>query len=176
MTLAAVLAACAGFEQPPIDAPINAAKWQAAPYRPVPPIIDAARALFARHNVEDIVDARAGAVSLASTSAAIREALDQARETQQRVVLFVTGVPSAGKTLCGLNACFGAAEDILRATFLTGNPSLVHVLREALVRDAVRGGMERRVARQRMDGVIQACPGFATATLRTGIRRRNAWW
>ena len=72
MTLAAVLAACAGFEQPPIDALINAAKWQAAPYRPVPPIIDAARALFARHNVEDIVDARAGAVSLASTSAAIR--------------------------------------------------------------------------------------------------------
>jgi hypothetical protein len=142
------------------DPVIDPRLWQAAPYRPVPPIIEAARSLYARHNVEEIVDARAGAVSLASTSAAIREALLHAQAGSRRVVLFVTGVPGAGKTLCGLNACFGAADDALRATFLTGNPSLVHVLREALVRDAVKGGMDKRAAAQRMSGVIQKLPSF----------------
>jgi hypothetical protein len=142
------------------DPSIDPRKWQTAPYRPVPPIIEAARSLYARHNVENIVDARAGAVSLASTSAAIREALQQAQTQARRVVLFVTGVPGAGKTLCGLNACFGAAEDALRATFLTGNPALVHVLRAALVRDAVVRGMAKRAAEQQMSGVIQKLPNF----------------
>ncbi len=139
---------------------IDPTTWRTAPYRPVPPIIEAARSLYASHNVEDIVDARAGTVSLARTSDAIRSELEKARSTQRHLILFVTGVPGAGKTLCGLNACFGAAEDALRATFLTGNPSLVHVLREALVRDAVARGMDRRAAKQRMDGVIQSLPAF----------------
>jgi hypothetical protein len=37
---------------------------------------------------------------------------------------------------------------------------LVHVLREALVRDAAGRGMGRRAAQQRMEGVIQALPRF----------------
>ena len=155
-TLAAVLAAC----DDPSAPRIIAAQWQSAPYRPVPPIIEAARSLYARHNVEDIVDARAGQISLATTSAALRDALVRAQTHRRRVVVFVTGVPGAGKTLCGLNACFGAADDALRATFLTGNPSLVHVLREALVRDAVAGGMKRQAAKQRMEGIIQSLPKF----------------
>jgi hypothetical protein len=162
MLLGAILSGCGDAAR------IDPVAWQAAPYRPVPPIIEAARSLYARHNVEDIIDARAGVVSLATTSAAIREALDRAQVTRQRVVLFVTGVPGAGKTLCGLNACFGAADDALRATFLTGNPSLVHVLREALVRDAVGGGMDRRAAQQRMSGVIQKLPDFRDRYVRHG--------
>jgi hypothetical protein len=141
-------------------APIDPAAWMAAPYRPVPPIIEAARLLYSRHRVDDILDASAGVESLARTSTAIRAALQAAQGAKRHTVLFVTGVPGAGKTLCGLNACFGAAEDDLRATFLTGNPSLVHVLREALVRDAVAQGQNRRVAEQRMQGIIQALPAF----------------
>jgi hypothetical protein len=147
-------------QAPGNQARIDPQAWQAAPYCPVPPIIEAARTLYARHSVENILDARAGAVSLAITRAAIREALDQAQAQQRHIILFVTGVPGAGKTLCGLNACFGAADDALRATFLTGNPSLVHVLREALVRDAVARGQNRRAAEQRMQGVIQSLPAF----------------
>ena len=75
------------------------------------------------------------------------------------IVLFVTGIPGAGKTLCGLNAAFGAADGA-RATFLTGNPTLVHVLREALARDAIENGLDRRVARQQMESAIQALPRF----------------
>ena len=47
--------------------------------------------------------------------------------------VFVTGIPGAGKTLCGLNVVFGADTG---AAFLTGNLPLVHVMREALARDA----------------------------------------
>ena len=55
------------------------------------------------------------------------------------LILFITGIPGAGKTLCGLDTIFGT-EDAGRGTYLTGNPTLVHVLREALTRDAVGAG------------------------------------
>jgi hypothetical protein len=51
-------------------------------------------------------------------------------------------------------------EGDARATFLTGNPALVHVLREALARDAIGRGADRRAARQQMEGAIQALPRF----------------
>ena len=39
-------------------------------------------------------------------------------------ILFVTGIPGAGKTLCGLNVVFHATTG---AAFLTGNLPLVNV-------------------------------------------------
>ncbi len=138
---------------------VDVAGWSAAPYRPVPGIVDAARTLYARNSVADIAAAGAEARNLRETTQAILVACHDARTQGHHVVLFVTGTPGAGKTLCGLNVVFGAARED-RATFLTGNPTLVHVLREALVRDAVAGGMELRGARQRMRGAIQALPHF----------------
>jgi hypothetical protein len=140
-------------------APIDAPAWRDAPYRPVPSIIEAACMLYARHGVEDIKAARAGTENLTVTTDAILDAIAAARAEARRVILFVTGIPGAGKTLCGLNAAFGGG-DAARATFLTGNPSLVHVLREALARDAIAAGANARVARQDMEGVIQALPRF----------------
>ena len=55
----------------------------------------------------------------------------EAREAGERVVVFVTGIPGAGKTLCGLNVVFGETRRDGTA-FLTGNAPLVAVLREAL--------------------------------------------
>ncbi len=72
-------------------------------------------------------------------------------------MLFVTGIPGAGKTLCGLNAVFGATTD---AAFLTGNLPLVHVMREALARDAHEQGRSLRVARQETEAAIQPLIGF----------------
>jgi len=133
--------------------------WEQAPYRPVPNIIDAARLLFDRHDVAEIASARADSLNLTRTAEAIRRHLHQAHEAAQRIVLFVTGIPGAGKTLCGLNASFGTAAQT-GAAFLTGNPTLVHVLREALVRDAIRRGERRGDAEHRMKGLIQALPRF----------------
>jgi hypothetical protein len=136
----------------PLCPPLDPQQWQAAAYRPIPSLIEAARMLYARHSVAEIAASHATAENLRATRAAITAAVAQARSARQPAIVFVTGIPGAGKTLCGLDAAFAG-----EAAFLTGNPSLVHVLREALARDA---GGSLRMARQRMEAVIQALPAF----------------
>ncbi|MDJ0387895.1 DUF2075 domain-containing protein [Roseomonas sp. E05] len=135
--------------------PLDAAAWMGAAYRPVPTIIEAAQRLFDRHGVEEIATARADTANLDRTTAAIRRAIAQARETEQRVVVFVTGIPGAGKTLCGLNLVFGTAAEA-GAAFLTGNAPLVAVLRGALERDAAtRQGRAPRQPRREARTLLQ---------------------
>ncbi len=143
-----------GFPAVP-DAP-SPSSWAMAPYRPVPALVEAACLLYARHDVTALTLAQAGRGGLARTAAAVAEAVGRAQANRQNCVVFVTGQPGAGKTLCGLDLAFAQPG----TAFLTGNPTLVHVLREALVRDAAGRGMARRAAQQRMDGVIQALPRF----------------
>jgi len=59
-----------------------------------------------------------------------------ARERRRKAIVFVTGVPGAGKTLVGLNVAtrHGSRDDAAHAVFLSGNGPLVAVLREALAR------------------------------------------
>jgi Uncharacterized conserved protein (DUF2075) len=139
--------------------PLDAKAWLRAEYCPVPTIVDAACMLYAKHNVADIRTARADAINLRATSDAILAEVELARASEKRLILFVTGIPGAGKTLCGLNTIFGG-EGAGRGTYLTGNPTLVHVLREALTRDAVDCGSKRRDARRETVGAIQALPKF----------------
>jgi len=138
---------------------LDADAWLRAPYRPVPTIIDAACMLYAKHNVAEIRAARSDSYNLNLTTTAILQEIAWARTAGQRIILFVTGIPGAGKTLCGLNTIFGV-EDAGRGTYLTGNPTLIHVLREALTRDAVDLGAQRSDARRKMLSVIQALPKF----------------
>jgi hypothetical protein len=120
--------------QPEPASPLEPAAWITAPYKPVPTIIEAAARLFSRNSVADIAEARADTDNLTRTTAAIQHALEEARVREERVVIFVTGVPGAGKTLCGLNIVFGEHRREGTA-FLTGNAPLVAVLREALACD-----------------------------------------
>jgi hypothetical protein len=137
--------------------PLDSGAWEVAPYRPVPTIVEAATMLYNRHGVGDIAAARADVGNLGRTTTAIRQRIDAARSAARHEVLFVTGIPGAGKTLCGLNAVFGA---VTGAAFLTGNLPLVHVMREALVRDAHERGRSLRVARQETESAIQPLIGF----------------
>ena len=138
---------------------LDAEAWLAAEYCPVPTIVDAACMLYAKHGVAEIREARSEAINLRATTDAILAEIERARADGQRLALFVTGIPGSGKTLCGLNAVFGA-EDESRGTYLTGNPTLVHVLREALTRDAVARGAARGDAGRKMKSAIQALPTF----------------
>ena len=140
-----------------------AVDWDAAAYRPVPALTEAACTLFNRHGASELLAARAPGDALNRTRAAIRRYVEEAQQRSQRTVVFVTGAPGAGKTLCGLDAAFAG-----RGAFLTGNPALVHVLREALVRDAAGRGMEPRAARQRMKAVIQELRDFRDHGLGAG--------
>jgi hypothetical protein len=137
--------------------PLDMHAWEAAPYRPVPTIVEAATMLYNRHGVADIAQARADVGNLTRTTDAICRAIDVARNDLRHVILFVTGIPGAGKTLCGLNAVFHATTG---AAFLTGNLPLVHVMREALARDAHEQGGSLRMARQKTESAIQPLMGF----------------
>ncbi len=140
-------------------------RWAQAPYRPVPGLMEAACHLYARHDVARLLLAGAAHHDLVRTRAAVDAVLTHAEATGTRHILFVTGAPGAGKTLCGLDTAFtrgtpGPKGTGARAAFLTGNPALLHVLRAALVRDAAARGLVARAARQRIEAVIQPLHAF----------------
>ena len=123
-----------------IDAvPIDANEWVSSPYQPTPTIIEAAQSLYSRHSVEAISRHDAGARNLAITSKRVEELIEKAARDSEKHIIFVTGVPGAGKTLVGLNVATKKRDEHQQthAVFLSGNGPLVAVLREALTRDEV---------------------------------------
>jgi hypothetical protein len=83
--------------------PIDPDRWSRGNYRPTPTIIEAAKALYANHTVDEIARNDAEAVNLHVTSRRVEELIDEARAHSRKLICFVTGVPGAGKTLVGLN-------------------------------------------------------------------------
>ena len=154
-TLASLLHAIAA--QLPRTA-IDIDAWELAPYRPIPNIVEAATMLYAKHGVADIKATRAEIHNLTNTTDEILSTVARTRQDGGHVILFVTGIPGAGKTLCGLNAVFGAETG---AAFLTGNLPLVHVLREALALDAAKnGGKTLSAERRKAKSAIQPLTAF----------------
>ena len=149
-----------------MPARINMNDWEAAPYRPVPTIVDAARTLYGRHGIADIRAARADVGNLTRTTDAIIDAVAHAKRNLHHTIVFVTGIPGAGKTLCGLNTVFATDAG---AAFLTGNFPLVYVMRAALERDARAQGRNIRMARQETKSAIQPLMGF----LRDNLKRHE---
>ncbi len=142
------------------------AGWAAAPYRPVPGLMQAACDLFARHDAAALLLTSSGRGTLERTRAAIAAAASTAEATCAKHLVFVTGAPGAGKTICGLEFAFGRGRD---AVFLTANPALLHVLRAALVQDATGRGLARSAARQRVHAVVQPLHGFRDQYARDGV-------
>ena len=142
-------------------APIDAVAWSRSPYQPTPTIIEAARALYSRHSVEDISRHDAGARNLTVTSQRIDELIDEARDTRTKTIVFVTGVPGAGKTLVGLNVATKKYDRSqgTHAVFLSGNGPLVAVLREALTRDALKR-LGDAATRERKSDIKQEVKAF----------------
>jgi hypothetical protein len=158
-------------------APIDALVWAQGDYRPTPTIIEAAQALFRGHAVAEISRSGAGAENLTRTTEAIDAVIARCEAQGEKAILFVTGVPGAGKTLAGLNiACsrMDAAQGA-PATFLSGNGPLVEVLREALVRDRRRRQREpvpgdpdlRYLANREPDAFVQNVHKFRDDQLRS---------
>jgi Schlafen group 3, DNA/RNA helicase domain len=147
--------------------------WSRAPYHPTPTIIEAAQALYSRHSVDAIARHDAGAQNLQVTSTRVEAIIEDARRRSRKVIVFVTGVPGAGKTLVGLNIATHKRGDApTHAVFLSGNGPLVRVLSEALARDEVarrrrRKDMTRKgVIQQAIKAFIQNVHHFRDAGLR----------
>lgn len=154
---------------------IDGASWVSAPYRPTPTIVEAARALYGRHSVDAISRNDAGARNLTATSSKIESVIESAVQEKFKAIVFVTGVPGAGKTLVGLNVATHRRreEEVTHAVFLSGNGPLVEVLREALTRDelarrkaAGQGARKGRVALE-VKAFIQNVHHFRAEGVRT---------
>ena len=115
--------------------------WIISPYTPTPTIIEAARALYENHSVEDITRHEADKVSTDRTINYILQVIEQSKVQKKKSICFVTGVPGAGKTLVGLDVAIkqtyknGEHDKENGAVYLSGNGPLVAVLTEALARD-----------------------------------------
>jgi hypothetical protein len=153
---AAITLGLQALEGPPLDAH----DWEAGRYSPTPNIIEAARALYADHSVENISRSDAGALNLRKTSRTIDQIIDDAKRRQRKAICFVTGVPGAGKTLVGLDVAtrHRDEESELHSVFLSGNGPLVAVLREALARDYVarRAAEGKRVTKGEARRIVSA--------------------
>ncbi len=151
---------------PPHDIAIEA--WESAPYRPVPTIIEAARALYAKHGVAEIKSARADTTNLSRTTTSILNFVKQAKDEQKYIIVFVTGIPGAGKTLCGLDIVFSTEVE---GTFLTGTLPMVYVLKAALAEDAAHAGRRSsRTTRHESKAKIESITSF----LRDNMARTEA--
>ena len=114
---------------------INYSNWNNSEYLPTPTIIEAAQHMFAGQDVAEISRSHAGSENLTETTKSIIEAIKQAKEHNQKIICFITGVPGAGKTLAGLKIVHSIDENSGKGIFLSGNGPLVKVLSEALAQD-----------------------------------------
>lgn len=121
------------FERPAFSAD----EWINSLYMPTPTIIEAAKALYNGHHVEDISRNDASAINLSNTTNTINQIIDFSKSNNRKSICFITGVPGAGKTLAGLNISVERQriDTNEHAVFLSGNWPLVAVLQEALARD-----------------------------------------
>jgi len=176
-SLSEVLKALAGLSYG--DA-LNAEVWAKSPYSPTPTIIQAAQALYAEHSVDAISRHDAGAKNLSKTSRAVADIVESSRSRNKKSIVFVTGVPGAGKTLVGLNIATQKInpEDPSHAVFLSGNGPLVDVLVEALTRDEVlrKKSLGYRVRKaeikQKVKAFIQNVHHFRDAGIRDAAENR----
>ena len=136
-------------------------KWSISPYSPTPTIIEAARALYENHSVEDITRHEADKVSTDTTIAYIMDVIERSKAQHERSICFVTGVPGAGKTLVGLDVAIKQKSNVgeddreNQAVYLSGNGPLVAVLTEALALDNKRKcdakGQKKRLSDSRIE-------------------------
>lgn len=123
-------------------------------YAPLPSLVAAARLLFENLPLPFVRRAASAGVHRAVES--VLALARAARERRERILVLLTGVPGAGKTLVGLQVAHSAAlEEGYRvearsrrgapATFLSGNGPLVQVLQQALQSKAFVQDMHRYI-------------------------------
>lgn len=132
--------------------------WIISPYAPTPTIIEAARALYENHSVDDITRHEADKVSTDTTIAYILEVINKSKVNKEKSICFVTGVPGAGKTLVGLDVAvkqtYQGGDNPVEdegAVYLSGNGPLVAVLNEALAKDNYQKCRERNENKKMTD-------------------------
>ena len=126
------------------DEEIDVEAWYNSPYCPTPTIIEAAVTAYRDHTVEHIARSEAGQDDIDACENEIQKIISETRSKGGKSIIFVTGVPGAGKTLVGLDLASKnlSVEDNTKAVYLSGNGPLISVLRRALVLNSVERAKE----------------------------------
>lgn len=137
--------------------------WCASSYRPIPGIIETTVSLFNKHNSADIKESLADRDAIDTAIETIKDLVREARDTKQRTLCLLTGVPGAGKTLTGLRIAHDP-ESLLtgwRTVYLSGNGPLLRVLRAALATD-YKGlqGCTKAAAERHADALLHSVHAY----------------
>lgn len=111
-------------------------EWDASAFSPSTQIIDAAIALYGRHEVGAISAIKSqqdAALAIARCADSVKKKINEFTKNGDNGLIVVTGEPGAGKTLVGLDTVFDR-QFIKQSVFVTGNAPLVEVLTESLAR------------------------------------------
>jgi len=140
-----------------LEQSIDCSVWENSRYKPTPTIIEATLALYNGHSVSEISRSDANTVNLSETSSSVAEIIARSKEKSEKSIIFVTGVPGAGKTLVGLDVATTHIDpkDELYSVFLSGNGPLVKILQEALARDKVAQGVASGVKIRKGDALSE---------------------
>jgi len=129
--------------------------WSKSKYVPTPSILEAARQLYETHEVDKITEHTSDKTIFEETEKTIDNIIKESKENNRKSIIFLTGVPGAGKTLVGLNiATKRSVQNDDHAVFLSGNGPLVKVLREALARDSYERNKENTTKQETKDKVF----------------------
>lgn len=105
-------------------------EWINSPFHPLKNIADATLQLFREGELPNIKTIKEGDIqdTLNTINAVIND------DVYKKSILFVTGVPGAGKTLVGLKTVYdhANAENTLSPIYLSGNDPLVDILQKTL--------------------------------------------
>jgi DUF2075 family protein len=110
--------------------PIDLNDWLEGDYAPLPTLITAAKLIFNNERLPSIK--RAESYGVANAVLRLKEIARLTEKNSERSLVFVSGVPGAGKTLVGLQFVYDESDQESQAIFLSGNGPLVEVLRDAL--------------------------------------------
>lgn len=113
--------------------------WMDSRFHVTPNIMDSAAEAVCEIT-RDVGDEDEGAKhDVKACLTACKEIILKAQRDHERSIIFVTGVPGAGKTLVGLKLAFDMAlqKEVGQIAFLSGNDSLVSVM-QASIRDTLK--------------------------------------
>lgn len=141
---------------------IDFEKWFNSPYYPTPTIISAAIEAYKTHDISEIARSEAGQDDIEKCEEKLNEIIDYAKENKKKCICFVTGVPGAGKILVGLDV---VAKNLKQkknnlSVYLSGNGSLVEVLREALKKSVKEKKQTKRETEAAINSLIQSSYAF----------------
>lgn len=111
-------------------------EWEMGVFKATPSIIAAAKDIWNKQHVKGLIDDgtnyKSTQIRLEAENT-VSKIIETAKREKRKALVFITGVPGAGKTLVGLKISVAAQEH--GASLLSGNGPLVEVLSTALRRN-----------------------------------------